>query len=189
MGKKDRRIQYTKMVLREALLDLLKKKSLNQVSISELCEKADVSRNTFYNHYSIPGDVLQELEDQMYTTLMEAIEDPQDVKAVILMSCKTLEKQKKLSELVFAEVDSSRLISRTIESFEHVSLNPLNETKTEAQEILAHYANIFGQKGSTAVIQAWIMGGFKEPAETIAEVVYFIVTQLNAAQTTFKMIN
>ena len=48
---KNLRIKYTKMFLKNAILELLKEKPLNKITIQELCDKAEVNRSTFYAHY------------------------------------------------------------------------------------------------------------------------------------------
>ena len=56
--KGDRRVRYTKMVIRESFLDLLQTKDISQISIKEICEKADINRATFYSHYQDPYDLM-----------------------------------------------------------------------------------------------------------------------------------
>ena len=48
----DRRIQKTKHNLKTALVKLLETKKLEQITIVELTQKADVNRKTFYLHYT-----------------------------------------------------------------------------------------------------------------------------------------
>ena len=48
----------TKMDL--ALISLLKKKSFDYITVSEICETAGVNRSTFYLHYETVGDLLDE---------------------------------------------------------------------------------------------------------------------------------
>ncbi|MGN1450564.1 MAG: TetR/AcrR family transcriptional regulator [Eubacteriales bacterium] len=38
------------------------KKSIKSITVSELCEAAEINRSTFYNHYGCPNDVLKEIE-------------------------------------------------------------------------------------------------------------------------------
>jgi len=63
MAKSDRRVQYTKRVLKEAVLELLEKKPIDDLTIKEICELADVNRGTFYLHYAQPRDILAEIEN------------------------------------------------------------------------------------------------------------------------------
>lgn len=51
MEKEDLRIIKTKIKLSNALIDLMKQKPMKEIKISELCEKAEISRATFYNNF------------------------------------------------------------------------------------------------------------------------------------------
>lgn len=64
MENLDTRVRYTKSVLKEALLQLLKDKPIAKVTIKELCETAKLNRGTFYLHYNEPNDVLREIEKE-----------------------------------------------------------------------------------------------------------------------------
>ena len=63
MKKTDTRVQYTKKVLQNALLEILKNKKIDRVTVKEICEKAQINRGTFYLHYSTPNDLLYEIEN------------------------------------------------------------------------------------------------------------------------------
>ena len=64
MAFTDNRVRYTKMVLQQALLKVLKNKRIDQVTIKEVCDEAQVTRGTFYLHYATPNDLLMEIEQQ-----------------------------------------------------------------------------------------------------------------------------
>lgn len=61
MKKEDRRQIRTRENIHAALLTLLKEKSLDQISITELSKMAGINRTTFYLHYRFPLDVLEEV--------------------------------------------------------------------------------------------------------------------------------
>lgn len=65
----------TKSCLQTALIQLLDKKDLNEISISELTRKAGVSRTAFYSNYQNIDDVLLEIIDQELTELNTVIWD------------------------------------------------------------------------------------------------------------------
>lgn len=48
----DKRIAKSRSALKDALLELMKKKSVTHISIKELCIKAGVNRSTFYANYA-----------------------------------------------------------------------------------------------------------------------------------------
>lgn len=58
----DRRVKYTKMVLRQSLLKLMKEKPISRISIKAICEDADINRATYYSHYTDQYDQLNKIE-------------------------------------------------------------------------------------------------------------------------------
>ena len=63
--KEDLRIKKTKKALRESLVELIKEKHLEKISVMEICEKALVNRVTFYSHYKdkleLFNDIIKEV--------------------------------------------------------------------------------------------------------------------------------
>lgn len=51
MEKIDLRVVKTKENITHSFLELLEKKSIEKITVKELCEKARISRNTFYQHH------------------------------------------------------------------------------------------------------------------------------------------
>ena len=47
----DRRIKYTKKIIKDCFFELLSEKDINKITVSELCNKADINRATFYRYY------------------------------------------------------------------------------------------------------------------------------------------
>lgn len=64
--KNNQRTRLSKMLFKNALMDLLKEKgSINKVSVRELCDRAELNRSTFYAHYQEPNDLLIEIETEL----------------------------------------------------------------------------------------------------------------------------
>ncbi|AND79117.1 TetR/AcrR family transcriptional regulator [Streptococcus pantholopis] len=63
--KQDLRFKKTEKALQKAFLELLQKKDLTKISVKEICELAQVSRNAFYQHY--------ETKDHLYNNLLQQI--------------------------------------------------------------------------------------------------------------------
>ncbi len=56
--KQDKRSRRTRAWLTDTLLELLEEKDYAEISITELTEKADIARPTFYRNYSSKDDIL-----------------------------------------------------------------------------------------------------------------------------------
>ena len=50
--KTDRRVQRTRELLQKALIELIKERGYDAISIQDIVERANVGRTTFYLHYS-----------------------------------------------------------------------------------------------------------------------------------------
>ena len=74
MVKEDQRIIKTKEKFSQALISLLKEKSVQDIKISELCERAHISRATFYNNFTTIEDVLNYYIEKFEVPLEAALE-------------------------------------------------------------------------------------------------------------------
>lgn len=61
--KEDKRIIQTKQRIENTLIELLRNKYLGEITVKELCEKANINRSTFYVYYSSPSDVYKVIEE------------------------------------------------------------------------------------------------------------------------------
>ena len=62
--KLDRKTRYTRKVLADSLIELMKGKPFTKITIKELCEKADINRTTFYAHYHDQEELLKQIEEE-----------------------------------------------------------------------------------------------------------------------------
>ncbi|MDD6195659.1 MAG: TetR/AcrR family transcriptional regulator [[Clostridium] aminophilum] len=59
----DRRIRKTRKALRECLIQLMRTKRLQDITVREISEMADINRGTFYLHYKDVYDLAEKIED------------------------------------------------------------------------------------------------------------------------------
>ena len=67
--KTDRRVRKTRKLLIEGLTQLLKEKSINEISVRELSDLVDINRGTFYLHYKDIFDMLTQIENDLFKEL------------------------------------------------------------------------------------------------------------------------
>ena len=71
--KVDLRIIKTNKVLYEALLDLLKEQTFEEIKVSDICAKALVNRSTFYAHFNdkfeLVASFMNDLKDELLSQL------------------------------------------------------------------------------------------------------------------------
>lgn len=71
--KENQRIAVTKRMLQEGLLRLLRTQPIDKIKVTELCEESGINRATFYRHYSLPRDVLDEVRRTVLQELQSCV--------------------------------------------------------------------------------------------------------------------
>lgn len=61
--KIDRRTQYTINIVKEAFLELINNHPYSQITVTQLCRQAEITRSTFYLHFNNLTDVLNVVLD------------------------------------------------------------------------------------------------------------------------------
>ncbi|WP_033543038.1 TetR/AcrR family transcriptional regulator [Planococcus sp. CAU13] len=110
--KTDLRVSKTKEALREALLNLLKQKSLNSISVTELCQAAKVNRGTFYAHYGQVENLFEDYFRTIMKDLADSYQEPyryvpsllsKDVNPVTIRIFHHIEKYQPFYRIVFSK--------------------------------------------------------------------------------------
>ena len=70
----DRRVKRTKKLLRDSLFSLLQKKSINDITVTELTDVADINRATFYFYYTDIFDMLNQIQDEAYELFEDVLQ-------------------------------------------------------------------------------------------------------------------
>ena len=143
--KENQRMRLTKLLFKNALITLLQKKTIYQISVTALCDAAELNRSTFYNYYENVRDILVELEKE------------------------TLQKSKQCMLLNNSANDDfpAEIMQETIE-FLKDKANSLDIREKEKSDYLFQYL----VSGCISVIQNWINGEMKESPMEISELIY-----------------
>lgn len=70
---KDLRVRRTLKAIRSAFYELVLEKKYGDISITELTERAEINRKTFYLHYSSLEDLVEEVEQEIVSLILEKI--------------------------------------------------------------------------------------------------------------------
>ena len=71
----DRRVKRTKKAMTEAFAKLLLEKPLNNISVREIAEIADINRGTFYLHYRDVYDMAEHLQNEIFDKFNEIVDN------------------------------------------------------------------------------------------------------------------
>ena len=68
----------SKRLINEALADLLQEKPLDKITVTDVVNRADINRGTFYAHYKDIPDVVDHLIQQTFDTIRSAVDQQTD---------------------------------------------------------------------------------------------------------------
>lgn len=72
-GDNNRSVRFTKSRIRTAYFSLMENKSIHKITVAEIVRTADISRATFYLHYSDTYDLLQQTEEEIISSIISEI--------------------------------------------------------------------------------------------------------------------
>ncbi|WP_260608650.1 TetR/AcrR family transcriptional regulator [Enterococcus durans] len=77
MTKKEKDIRYyrTKKRMNDAMIELLKIKNFNQITVKDICEKATISRSGFYLHYMDKYDLVEKYQLELMKQINRIIDE------------------------------------------------------------------------------------------------------------------
>ncbi len=170
----DPRVRYTRMVIREAFLELLKEKPFPKITVKEICALAELNRTTFYKHYRDPADLLNELENEAIDRLLALIGEcaGQNPEQILVPVFRTLKQHHDLFEcFVWADKDKNftcRLAGRCFDRIRALTRQKGDAGVSVPAEPL-RFSYIAG--GVSGVIEYWLRSGMKESPETLAQTI------------------
>lgn len=167
MTGKDARIRRTRKHLEESLLRIMETKSIKDITVRELTERANINRSTFYLHYSDINDVIKHIEQNLLQNFYERL--AQD------MQPRTLQEDVYyFMEVVISFLRDNRhtLLILCGKNGDHSFVNELSgvtykQTHQWFQAILgngadperARLAEIFFNSGCVSMLNEWVRNG------------------------------
>jgi AcrR family transcriptional regulator len=69
------RVRRMQKLLREALLDLIEERGFDALTVSEIIQRAMISRTAFYRNYQDKYDLVEQIFDEAMSSLLDAVGD------------------------------------------------------------------------------------------------------------------
>lgn len=158
--KMDRRKKYTRMVLKDSLLQLLKEKQFSAITVKEICETADINRSTFYAHYTDQYELLEKIEEEMIDDLNLYLRSYnfKEKNEVLQMTEKIIEYFSKKKDEVQILLNTSTHSSFQLKVMEvaHGYISKQWKEFEHMDENLSKYLSVFIVSGSVQVIKLWL---------------------------------
>lgn len=148
----DGRVRYTKMVIRQSFLSLLKEQAVDKITVSDICRLAEINRATFYRHYENQYGILYELE----LGLLSQIPSPQENQSLgSALQTAFQDLWEKREEWMLLDPGTDPGLWGKLFHF-------LSDRLPQSKDKEKHRFLLYGLSGLTL---DWMQGGFQESAE------------------------
>ena len=177
--KLDRRVRKTRKLYEDALIELLKTKDINQVTVTDLSEIADMNRGSFYTHYDDIYDLLESIENQMLGELTQiAATAPcegeiflfEEEFTNIVNALKYVEANKEIFRVLLNDQGSLLFLNRLQNVFSEKLLSRLL-TLSVSDEKYNTILTSFYMAGFIGAIQEWLKNDFNITAFELATLI------------------
>ena len=179
--KTDRRVLYTKMFLKESLLELMKEKPIDKITPTELCRRANINRNTFYAHYYTPHDVLAEIEEELATKLIESLDlefegvadvsSPQNISKMLRRICRLIYEQKDFCTILLSENGDAAFFDSIIVRGRPIIIEGWRMQGLQLPDDKMDMFFSFIISGSIALMRKWAATDMKTPPDEVAALI------------------
>jgi len=175
LKKEDRRVRRTKKLLTQALTELLQKKQVNEITVKELTDLADMNRGTFYMYYRDIFDMLEKIEDELFQKLDVIAQshehgDPtQQVKPILLDLFRFIEENQEMFRVLLSPNGDMNFLHRLYEAIRERSLEIWKDQMGSLGEKEFDYRYSFVIFGCAGMIRAWVNRNCQETDMQMAE--------------------
>ena len=179
--KEDRRVRRTKKLLTQALTQLLQEKQINEITVKELTDLADMNRGTFYLYYKDMFDMLEKIEDGLFEALDAIIslhehdDVSQQTKPILLDLFRFIEDNQEMCRVLLSPHGDMNFLHRLNEVVRGKCLKAWPDIRKEKGEADFDYHYSFVVFGCAGVIRAWVNRNCQESAEKMAEMAYGMI--------------
>ena len=174
----NRRVRMTKRMIKDALLELIEQQPLVSISITAVCETADVHRSTFYKYYTDIADLLNEIQQDVLNQIPvpEKGADKSQLLKKTTAFFDFVKQNEKTFRILFSDSAGSNFTAKLVELLysEYIPL----EVSSETDELTAQFIRLYIANGTVGMLRAWISSDFPVSSRKIAEMMYDMSTNV-----------
>lgn len=175
--KTDRRVKYTIMVLKDALVTAMQTEHISKISVKSLCELADVNRSTFYAHFRDQYDLLRVVQREALDKIAAYLrgQDFNESRPISQQALiRILDYVKENANLFKALFSDNGDPDIRTEIMDLTQIFPMDIYESAGERIRGYMAG-FGAMGCISVLQKWLNDGMPESTTQIADLIIQIL--------------
>lgn len=170
----DRRVRKTRQQLRHCLAVLLKEKKVQEITVREITEMADLNRGTFYLHYKDVFDLMEKVEQDLLDELDTALQkyQAQDLhrkpSMIFTDVFVCVQENAEMVQILLGENGDLNFVNQIKERVREKCLKDWIELFRTQDSKLFDAFNAFIVSGCLGLVTYWLQDGMKESPDELA---------------------
>ncbi|WAA10145.1 TetR/AcrR family transcriptional regulator [Fervidibacillus albus] len=171
MGERlDRRKLYTRLVLKESLMNLLETKPISKITVKEICMLAEINRSTFYSHFANQYALLSKIEEDMIGDLYCYLEQFNSEEEKMTMKLlEYIETNQRAFQILLNENGESGFERRLKSITKQYMISHWLKGSFHQSESM--YLSTFVVSGAIHVVKDWLKNGMDVPKDEMAKLI------------------
>lgn len=172
----DRRVRKTRQQLQHCLAVLLKEKKIQEITVREITEMADLNRGTFYLHYKDVFDLLEKVElellDELDGTLQkyQASDLHQKLSLIFTDLFVCVQENAEMVQILLGENGDLNFVNQVKERVREKCLKDWFELFNSQDSQLFDAFNAFVVSGCLGLVTYWLQNRMKESPKELAQI-------------------
>lgn len=169
----DRRIKYTKKIIKDTLIRLLNEKDINKITVSEICKIADINRATFYRYYLDVFDLLDQVREEFVQKVINSYNNDElyTVSEFVKVNLEIFLHDKELVKVLFNKKQDLYFLNDILEIAFNKCKSKWETDLTELNDEDTMYAALFIFNGALGVINYWIQNDFDKDIDEMSRII------------------
>ena len=169
MNSRDARTRYTRMMIEASFMKLLKKKHISKITVTQICEDAQINRATFYRHYLDVPNVLEQIEASIFQNVRKLLDGRTYYELLPLYTdiMRYMQQNRDLCFILASDNCDPSLPVRMLQLAQDVSFPLLKRNVPRMthrkQEMLHQYLSC----GCAGIMGDWVRNGMKDGPEEV----------------------
>ncbi len=179
-SRSDRRVRYTKMVIKQALLDLMKDKPINKIKVTEICTRADVGRGSFYAYYESAYDLMEQIEDEIFADISRSIKESSasSTSSVMLTEImRYVSENIDMCKVLLGPNGDKEFIRRLVNIERDRNVKEWQRAQPDASTISFELQYVFISSGVVGILESWIADDTRQSPEEIALIIAELIAR------------
>jgi len=181
--KENRNALRSKRMIREAFLSLIQEKELPKITVTDIINRADINRSTFYAHYPDVYGVIESFEDEAVEKMMLILSDFkyrnffQNPLPLLLRVNRYLEEDMELCRILMTQNGPSSIFRKMSRAFIDYMQKDSDVPEAIRQSVAFEIRIQFFASGILGLYESWFLGNMQGELNDISMEVAKIIKE------------